>query len=144
MRLTLPANVASDLNALKASLKSLAETLGHPACATGCDILHLQQEREFLARRLGDKVELNPQPLPPRAFSEVSLPQDPVPIRPVNVSMPTSAFNDINQLTAAVERVVGKLGCAPCCSGFDILFQREIDMIVLDGKLDAHGFGRFA
>jgi hypothetical protein len=141
MRLTLSADVASDLGALKASLKSLAERLGHPACATGCDILHLQMEREFSVRRVADKVELNPQPLPPK--ESVSLPQDPVP-RSVIVSVPNAAFNDIQQLSTAIERVVGKLGCAPCCSGFDILFQRELDMIALDGKLDAHGFGRFA
>ena len=142
MRLTLSASVASDLGALKTSLKSLAEKLGHPNCATGCDILHLQLERDFSVGQRGGEVELNPQPLPPRWLgSGVSLPQDPVPI---HVTMPSEAFNDIKQLTTAVERVVGKLGCAPCCSGFDILFQRELDLIVLDKKLDASGFGRFA
>jgi hypothetical protein len=145
MRLTLSASVASDLGALKASLKSLAERLGHPNCATGCDILHLQLERDFSVRQLGREVELNPQPLPPRwLVAGVSLPQDPVPNHTVNVTMPSEAFNDIKQLTTAVERVVGKLGCAPCCSGFDILFRRELDLIVLDKKLDARGFGRFA
>ena len=110
-------------------------------CATGCDILHLQLERKFLVHRAGEKVELSPQPLPP---GSVSLPQDPVPYRSVTVSMPHSAFNDINQLSTAIERVVGKLGCSPCCSGFDILFQRELDMVALDGRLEAHGFGSFA
>jgi hypothetical protein len=142
MRLTLSADVASDLGALKASLKSLAERAGHPACATGCDILHLEMEREFLARRVGDKVELSPQPLPPGAA--VGLPQDPVPVRPITVSMPATAFNDINQLSSAIERVVLKLGCSPCCSGFDILFQQEQDMLALNGKLEVQGFGRFA
>ena len=134
MRLTLSAGVASNLSALQASLKSLAEQLGHTACATGCDILHLRLEREFSVRQRGEEVELNPQPLPP---SEM-------PLRTVNVAMPNEAFNDIKQLNTAIERVVGKLGCPSCCSGFDILFQRELDIIVLDKKLEAHGFGLFA
>jgi hypothetical protein len=141
MRLTLSADVASDLGALKASLKSLAERAGHPACATGCDILHLEMEREFLARRVGDKVELNPQPLPPGA---ISLPQDPVPMRSITVSTPAAVFNDINQLSTAIERVVGKLGCDHCCSGFNIFFQREQDLLALNQRLDVQGFGRFA
>jgi hypothetical protein len=143
MRLTLPVSVASDLGSLQKSLRSLAERLGHSACATGCDILHLQMEREFSVRETGNQVELNPQPLPPLTDFAANLPQGAAPT--VNVSMPSEAFNDIKQLGTAVERVVGKLGCAACCSGFDILFRRELDLIVLDGKkLDARGFGRFA
>jgi hypothetical protein len=41
------AKVANDLGALQ-GLKSLAERMGHPACATACDILHLATEREFI------------------------------------------------------------------------------------------------
>lgn len=65
VRLTLSAGVANDLGALKRSLKLVAERLGHPACATGCDILHMGLEQEF---SLGDAVQLNPQPLPPRSL----------------------------------------------------------------------------
>src|ERR1700741_3512429 len=60
--LTLPARVANDLGALQRGLGSLAERLGHTACATGCDVLELLQEREFV---LSEAVALNPQPLPP-------------------------------------------------------------------------------
>jgi len=146
MRLTLPASIAGNLGDLKASLKSLAEKLGHPACATGCDILHLQLEREFLVRKAGNDVELNPQPLPPRIHlgSGTLGSSDPMPYRTVTVTMPGEAFNDIKQLTTAVERAVGKLGCAPCCSGFDILFRHEMDVIALDKQLNAQGFGQFA
>lgn len=144
MRLTLPANVASDLGELQASLKSLAERLGHSTCATGCDILYLQMERDFTVRGLKGNVELNPQPLPPIADFAVHRAASPVPSQTVNVAMPGEVFNDIGQLNAAVERVVGKLGCSACCSGFDILFRRELDMIVLDKNLKASGFGRFA
>lgn len=138
VRLTMSARVANDLGALQRGLKSLAERLGHPNCATGCDILHLMMEREFT---LGEEVSLNPQPLPPHP--EIALPQDPIPLRTVAVSIPARVSGDINALTKAIGSVVDRLGCKPCCSGFDILFRREIDMLALDESLGITGFGRF-
>lgn len=136
VRLTMTAKTANDLGALQAGLKSLAERLGHPACATGCDILHLMTEREFT---LGSEVALNPQPLPPRDETML-LAQDST--RTVTVSIPARVSGDINALTRAAEVVLGKLGCGACCSGFDILFRRELDVIVLDDRLNVQGFGR--
>jgi hypothetical protein len=139
VRLTLPAKVANDLGALQKGLKSLAERLGHPQCATGCDILHLGLEREFL---LTDAVELNPQPLPPRGPLPdpwVSGPQ-PEPWR-VTVTIPDRVNENIEALTKAVAVVVDKLGCRPCCSGFDILFRREIATLALDEQLNVVRFG---
>jgi hypothetical protein len=138
VRLTMSARVANDLGALQAGLKSLAERLGHPSCATGCDILHLMMEREFT---LGEAVSLNPQPLPPR--HGIELPQDPIPLRTVTVSIPERVNGDIGALTKAIAAVVDRLGCKPCCSGFDILFRREIDMLAFDDKLAVTGYGRF-
>ena len=63
VRLTMSARVANDLGALQEGLKSLAERLGHPSCATGCDILHLMLERDFTlggAVSRGEAVSLNP------------------------------------------------------------------------------------
>jgi hypothetical protein len=139
VRLTMSARVANDLGALQKGLKSLAERLGHPQCATGCDILHLATEREFT---LGQEVALNPQPLPPRDIG-VYLPQDPVPDRTVTVAVPDAVTRDIGALTKATAVVLGKLGCGQCCSGFDILFRRELDLIALDEKLHVQGFGRY-
>lgn len=136
IRLTLPAKVANDLGALQRGLKSLAERLGHPQCATGCDILHLGLEREFL---LTDAVALNPQPLPPspdpRRFGPLPDPWL------ITVTIPDRVNNDIGALTKAVAVVVDKLGCKPCCSGFDILFRREIATIALDEQLNVARFG---
>jgi hypothetical protein len=136
IRLTLPAKVANDLGALQRGLKSLAERLGHPQCATGCDILHLGLEREFL---LTDAVALNPQPLPPVGPQQQFSPS-PDPSR-VTVTIPDRVNNDIGALTKAVAVVVDKLGCKPCCSGFDILFRREIATIALDEQLNVVRFG---
>jgi len=137
VRLTLSARAANDLGALERSLKSLAERLGHPACATGCDTLFLQLERDFT---VNDEVQLNPQPLPPRGG--LALPQDPVPIRTVHVLVPERVNNNIKSIQKALATTLGKLGCPACCSGFDILFQRELDLIAFDERLNATGFGR--
>jgi hypothetical protein len=139
IRLTLPAQVANDLGALQKGLKSLAERLGHPQCATGCDILHLGLEREFL---LTDAVALNPQPLPPRNPDPTPwrFEPDPDPWR-ITVTIPDKVNNSIDALTKAVAVVVDRLGCKPCCSGFDILFRREIGTMALDEQLNVARFG---
>ena len=121
VRLTLAAHVAGNLGALQKGLKSLAERMGHPQCATGCDILHLGMEREFALSAKGEEVMLNPQPLPP-----VGPDPDPMPGRAVSVAIPDRVSRNIDLLTKATAAVLGKLGCAPCCSGFDILFRREL------------------
>jgi hypothetical protein len=138
VRLTLSAKAANDLGTLQNSLKSLAERLGHPACATGCDTLFLQMEHEFV---VDAEAQLNPQPLPPRVT--VGLPQDPDPIRPVQVMIPEGVNNDIKLLQKALATTLGKLGCRACCSGFDILFRRELDLIAINERANATGFGRF-
>jgi hypothetical protein len=139
IRLTLPAKVANDLGALQKGLKSLAERLGHPKCATGCDILHLGLEREFL---LTDAARLNPQPLPPANPDPTPwrFEPDPDPWR-VTVTIPDKVNNSIDALTKAVAVVVDRLGCKACCSGFDILFRREIGTIALDEQLNVARFG---
>jgi hypothetical protein len=141
VRLTLAAQVAGDLGALQKGLKSLAERLGHAQCATGCDILHIGMEREFALSGKGQEVMLNPQPLPP--VEAMRLSTDPMPGRAVAVAIPDRVSRDINLLTRATAAVLGKLGCAPCCSGFDILFRRELDFLAVDEKLNVQGFGRF-
>jgi hypothetical protein len=84
VRLTLSAKAASDIGALERSLKSLAERLGHPNCATGCDTLFLELERDFV---VNEELQLN---AAPRALGqELSLPQDPVPTRAVRVMIRT-------------------------------------------------------
>jgi hypothetical protein len=138
VRLTLSAKAASDIGALERSLKSLAERLGHPNCATGCDTLFLELERDFV---VNEELQLN---AAPRALGqELSLPQDPVPTRAVRVMIPEKVNNNIKSLQKALATTLGKLGCQACCSGFDILFQRELDLIAFDDRVNARGFGRF-
>jgi hypothetical protein len=134
VRLTLPARIANDLGALQKGLGSLAERLGHTACATGCDILEIMQEREFV---FSEAVALNPQPLPPRG---PEFGPGPVPWR-VAVTAPDSVHNNIDTLKRAVAVAVGKLGCSACCSGFDIAFRREVGTMTLDERANVVRFG---
>jgi hypothetical protein len=144
MRLTLSAVVANDLGMLKKSLKDLAERLGHPACATGCNWLHLNLERDFVARVDHGAVALNPQPLPPIEKAGVLPVPLPGPGSAVHVTAPGAVFDNIEHLGSSIEKVLGRLGCAACCSGFDIFFQRELDGFAFDAKLGMKGTGRFA
>ena len=139
MRLTLSASVASDLGALRMGLKDLAERLGCPECATGCNELHLLLERDFVVSRTKEVVALNPQPLPP-----IGLPQDPIPWKTVRVSAAHEVMDNIDALSSTLENVLGHLGCPACCSGFDILFQRELDGFIVDAEQNLRGTGRFA
>jgi hypothetical protein len=138
VRLTMSARVANDLDGLQRSLAELAQRMGHPSCATGCDTLFLQHEREFIS--FGEAVELNPQPIPPGRtedlFGRMSRAQ-------VNVMLPERVSSNIKSLQKAVAATLGKLGCAACCSGFDIAFRNELDFITINEKVQAQGFGRF-
>src|SRR5215213_8743998 len=109
VRLTMSAKVAADLGALQKGLKSLAERLGHPNCATGCDILHIGMEREFIFGQFGNEAALNPQPLPP--MERFALGPHPEPWKTVTVAIPDKVSRDINALTRATAAVLGKLGC---------------------------------
>ena len=144
VRLTMSAKVAGDLGALQKGLKSLAERLGHPSCATGCDILHLGMEREFTYGGPGGEVSLNPQPLPPREMFLAAGPGSEPGPRPVTVAIPEKVSRDINALTRVTAAVLNKLGCGQCCSGFDIIFRRELDLLTVDENLGVHGYGRLA
>jgi hypothetical protein len=121
-------------------------------CFSGLDGFFLQEEHEFTVNNEielnpqplppGISVELNPQPLPPGASVEVN-PQ-PLPPRTVFVMVPERVANNIESIQKAVATTVAKLGCGGCCSGFDIFFQRELDLIAFDDQVNAQGFGRFS
>lgn len=134
VRVSVPASVAGNFKQLAASMKDIATRLGHPACFTGCDIFQFQLEREFVMTRA---AEINPQPLPPRLPG----PGDAAP--DVVVTLTSGTNNNLDSIIKATKTALGKLGCPNCCSGFDILFRRELDMLAINDNLEVQGFGRF-
>lgn len=141
MRLTLSASVANDLKRLKASLKHLAESLGHSACATGCHSLFLHLERDFVVKMERDSVVLNTQPA--QTLTSLDPSHEPMASRALNVTVAGAVLDNIESLGMAIEKVVGRLGCPRCCSGFDIAFKRELDGFTVNPKLEINGTGRF-
>lgn len=53
---------------------------------------------------------------------------------PVRVSLPASVASDISSLKKAVASVLDWMGCPACCSGRDIMFELQRDLVI-HGKL---------
>lgn len=48
---------------------------------------------------------------------------------PVRVSIPVSVASEIGSLKKAVATILDKLGCPACCSGHDLFFELQRDVI---------------
>lgn len=131
VRVSLPAKVAYDPEALKTSIGSLLERLGCGRCFSGADCL-FTHERDFVvdAKGMISAVELNPQPLPP----------GPPPER-ATVSLAAGARYDIDKVFKAVDKVIDIIGACPCHSGIDILYLNELKVIGIDAQGAPHQFG---
>ena len=127
VRVSLPAKIAYNPDALKKTIGGLLEQLGCPKCFSGADCL-FSFERDYVVNPQGafSAVSLNPQPLPPRDSATVSLSRG---IR-----------FDIDKVFKAVDSVINTLGPCPCHSGFDVLYQNELPVIGVDEQ-GAHQFG---
>jgi hypothetical protein len=130
VRITMPAAVAYNLEALERSIVHLVARLGHPQCFSGVDCTFLQ-ERDFIINEEGEvrASKDNPNPSPWLTFTRYQGPQ-PDPWRLATATLPASVSNDLEQIRGVVANVAGKLGCPGCCSGFDILFRQELDFVV--------------
>ena len=118
--------MAFNLEALQKGIGNLVERLGCRPCFSGADCTFLH-ERDFL---IDEKLEVigrfaSGDPIPARG-----LPQDPVPDRRVTVSLPSSVSNDLKQVQGLVASIANKLGHTGCCSGFDVLFQVERELLM--------------
>src|ERR1700704_5787283 len=110
IRVSLPAKIAYNPDALKKSIGGLLEQLGCPRCFSGADCLFTVQ-RDFVINPQGGvdaaAAELNPQPLPPRASHATA-------------SLGHGMRFDIDKVFKAVDHVINTLGPCPCHSGFDV------------------------
>lgn len=131
VRVSLPARVAYQPDALKKSIASLMERLGCPNCFSGANCF-FTHERDFLIDAkgvlAGGAVALNPQPLPPvDGYATVSL--------------APGARYDIKKVYKAIDRVIDLIGPCPCHSGIDILYLNELKVIGINERLEAQAFG---
>jgi hypothetical protein len=57
-------------------------------------------------------------------------------MRIVHVKVPAAVFNHLDKMQALTKEIVGRLGCTPCHSGFDIRWVQEVEFTAgLDGKV---------
>jgi hypothetical protein len=126
VRISLPAEVAFDLGNLKKSLRSIAERLGCPKCMSGRDCL-FSMERNFVidlksitavARQPSLVASGDPDGSPGLTGNTVS------------ATVPSSVAQSIDLYERAFVSVLDRLGCSACCSGFDILWRHERDLLI--------------
>jgi hypothetical protein len=131
VRVSLPAKIAYEPEALKRTIGGLVERLGCPRCFSGADCV-FTLERDFAIDAKGELAsvarELNPQPLPPGRGT-------------ATVSLTRGVRYDINKVFQAVDRVISILGACPCHSGIDVLYQNELPVIGINEKGEAQQFG---
>lgn len=133
VRVTLPAKVAYEPEALKRTIGGILGRLGCPTCFSGADC-HFMNERDFVvdpagaisSLSRGATSEINPQPLPPRA---------------VTVSLAPGVRYNIDSVFKAVDAVIGIIGACPCHSGFDVLYQNEVTVIGVNEAGVAQQYG---
>ena len=138
VRISLPAKIAYDPRALKASIGSLLERLGCPKCFSGADCL-FTHERDFVVDAKGAVTAVGAGPTP-NPWKAGPLP-DPWKEAIATVSLPPGARYDINKVFKAVDKVIDIIGAHPCHSGIDILYQNELKVIGFNEQLEAQQFG---
>jgi hypothetical protein len=130
IRVTIPAKVAYNPDALKKSIAQLVERLGCPKCFSGADCL-FEMERRFV---LTTKIE--PDPVPWRATPAI----DAQPAHLRTVGLAKGVRHDINKVFRAIDKTIDIIGPHPCISGFDIFFKDVLQTLVIPETFDAQVF----
>ncbi len=131
MRITLPARVAYDPNALKTSIAGLMEMIGCPKCFSGADCF-FQTERQFVLE--GDRVQAaEPIPYPSAVLAQKVAPH-------YSVGLAKDIRYNIDNVFRAVDSVIDLIGPHPCISGFDIFFQDVIRTVIIDEQFNTQVF----
>jgi hypothetical protein len=133
VRISLPASVAYNADALKKTIASVVDRIGCRACFSGADC-HFSVERDLSVDKHGAVNHL-PQPSPWLAAGPNPSPWN------VSVAFQGKVAYNIDQVYQAVDNVVGLLGCLGCHSGFDVGYINEVILIGVDQNLQAQQYG---
>lgn len=134
IRVTIPAAVAYDPDALKKSLGGILDTIGCRACCSGADIL-LQTERDLIVERdLSNRFAEHGHAHGPDRWKGAA--------HQYTVGLSGSVKYDIDRVFQAIDKVIDIIGPHPCISGFDVLLQDELRTIVINEQLEAQNFAR--
>lgn len=119
VRITVPTSVGFNIKKFQKSLASLAEKLGCLKCFSGADCF-FQWERDYV---------INPATAAALSLPAAGRGATPDTAPTVTANIPRAVSGNLSLLQKAVANIAGKLGCAPCTSGFDLRFQQEISRV---------------
>jgi hypothetical protein len=133
VRISLPASIAYNAEALKSTIASLVDRIGCRSCFSGADC-HFSQERELSFDARGEFRD-NPNPSPWRVATPQPSPWN------VTVGFQGKAAFNIDQVYSAIDKINGQLGCLPCHSGFDVSYLNEVIFVGVgdDGQVRRYG-----
>ena len=131
IRVTIPAKVAYNPDALKKSIAQLVERLGCPQCFSGADCL-FEMERRFVLT-----AQQNPEPQPWLPATP-AITEQPAHMRTVGLAK--GVRYDINKVFRAIDKTIDIIGAHPCISGFDIFFKDVLQQIVIPENFEARAF----
>ncbi len=134
VRISLPASIAFNADALKKAITSVVEQTSCRTCFSGGDC-HFAMERDLIVDK-NSNVELNPQPLPPGGVDRPT----PIPWH-VSVAFQGRVSFNIKQVLTAVDNINNLLLCPGCHSGFDVSYLTEVIQIGVDQAGQAQLYG---
>jgi hypothetical protein len=128
VRVSLPAKIAYNPEALKTSIRELLTRLGCPMCFSGADC-RFTLEREYVVDPAGVlDIRSDPTPIPWREAT-------------VTVSLASAARYNIETVFKAIDNVIRTIGACPCHSGFDVSYLNELTVIGINPQGQAQQFG---
>jgi hypothetical protein len=136
IKITLPAKVAYDLEALQLSIEDIMERLGCKPCFSGANCT-FGLEREWVINPAA-KFEASSRPVTELFAGDLRGER----IGGVNAVLAPEVSDNIDRVKEAVAHIVERLGCPQCHSGFDIAFRQELDLITVDKEMNVQKFGR--
>jgi hypothetical protein len=147
VRISLPASVAYNVDALQKSIAEIVDRLGCTRCFSGANCV-FQLERDWVVNpKLGFQAVLDPEPDPWRFEQVAGFDPTPTPLRidrvagpdptpwkassrAASVSLAAKVAYNLADIQKVVAEVAGRLGHPQCFSGFDVGFGLEQQLVM--------------
>lgn len=132
VRISLPASVAYNADALKRTISTIVGQLGCRTCFSGADC-HFQMERDLAINEEGIATA---SPTASRTIHRPLVASD------VVVGFQGKAAFNLENVFTAVDRIIGQMGgCPGCHSGRDVSYLSEVSLVGVTEDLQVQQFG---